>query len=94
VDEANLHSNRRGRHRSDALEGVRDELSHAEGAPPQFELGRVFFSSAWSKAANEGLISDEEYVAELIRHTRAENERTMPGVPWPQDRDDKQIGTH
>jgi len=46
----------------------------------------MFFSSAWSTAANEGLISDEEYVVELIRHTRAENERTMPGIPWPKDR--------
>jgi hypothetical protein len=93
VDEADLHSNGRSPHRSDALKGARAELSQADGAPPQFELGRVFFSSAWSKAANEGLISDGEYVTELIRHTREENERTMPGVPWPEDRDDKQIGT-
>jgi hypothetical protein len=56
---------------------------------PEFESGRQFFPAAWSQAANDGLISNEEYVEELIRHTRAENKRTMPGVPWPDDEDDE-----
>jgi len=56
---------------------------------PEFECGRRLFPVAWAIAANEGLISDEEYVDELIRHTRAENRRTMPNVPWPDDDDSR-----
>lgn len=55
---------------------------------PKFESGRRLFPAAWSKAANEGLISDEEFVDELIRHSQAENRRTVPGIPWPDDSDD------
>jgi hypothetical protein len=62
--------------------------ANEEREMPEFESGRRFFPAAWSQAANDGLISNEEYVDELIRHTRAENKRTMPGAPWPDDKDE------
>lgn len=46
------------------------------------ERGRVFFPVAWTKAVNDGLISEEEYLTELTCHSRAENVRTIPGIPW------------
>lgn len=48
------------------------------------EIGRILFPAEWRAAANEGLISDEEYVKELIRHSRAENARTVPGCKPPE----------
>lgn len=89
MDEADLHKNELGAPRDEVLGGAHDEASEAGRALPQFKIGRRDFPVAWSKAANEGLISDEEYVTELLRHTRAENERIMPGVAWPEDFDRK-----
>jgi len=60
--------------------GSADRATEAEPLRP--ERGRVFFSIAWTKAANEGLISEKEYLTELTRHSRAENIRTIPGIPW------------
>gem|GEM_PF-4686737 len=86
MDEEDFHIRGHARTPWDGPDRVPTALSSKDPDAPEFELGRMFFSSAWSTAANEGLISDEEYVVELIRHTRAENERTMPGIPWPKDR--------
>jgi hypothetical protein len=84
VDEADLHKNELGAPRDEVV-GSAHEASEGDRDLPQFKPGRRDFPVAWSKAANEGLVSDEEYVTELLRHTRAENERIMPGVSWPKD---------
>lgn len=46
---------------------------------PRVEFGRILFAADWSRAANESLISDEEYVNRLLRHVETENRRTVPG---------------
>jgi hypothetical protein len=76
--------NEREGDRRAAVQGYRDE---DDDAPPAIGHGRRFFPVAWSKAADEGLISEEEFIRELTRHSRAENRRTIPGIPWRGDKD-------
>jgi len=49
-----------------------------ESDVPAF-LGRALYPAERCAAAGAGLISDDEFVADLIRHVLAENARTIEG---------------
>lgn len=83
MDETDFHKNPNGSVPPGSPEPGSADLS-TDDEMPRPERGRVFFSTAWTRAANEGLISEEEYLTELTRHSRAENVRTIPGIPWRQ----------
>jgi len=78
-----FYNDREGDRRT-AIQDYRDE---DDDARPVIGHGRRFFPVAWSKAADEGLISEGEFIRELTRHSRAENRRTIPGIPWREDKD-------